>query len=112
MKNINLKNKSSKENKLLKENSTQTQNEEYNNLNNSNIKANESTTKKLNDKASVDQKYIMNKDITNDITIEDYDELTHIPKIITYDSHKFTLTTTNRIKHKKIIHINVFYGGE
>ena len=99
MKNKNL-NKSSTENKQLKENSTQTQNEEYTNLNNVNTKANESTTNSLNDKASIYQKYIMNKDITNDIAIEDYDKLTQIPKIIIYNSHKFILTT-NLIKHKK-----------
>lgn len=46
-------------------------------------------------------KYIFNKNITNDILIDELDEDNEVPISIIYDNHKFILFTKNPLQHKK-----------
>ena len=55
------------------------------------------------------EKYIIDKDITKDIIIEEFDESLDIPIKIIYDNHIFILTTNSQKAGKKL-HLNVFYG--
>ena len=52
----------------------------------------------------ISPKYIFNKEITNEIIIEEKDEVNNIPNIIIYDNHKYIMTTINPENHNKNTH--------
>ena len=55
-------------------------------------------------------KFIFNKDITDELKIEEIDEETNIPTKLLYDNYYYVLITSNPSNRKKI-HTNVLYGG-
>ena len=66
--------------------------------NNTNNKVN--NIKNLNNNKALD-KYIFNKDITEELKIEEIDEETNIPTKLIYDNHSYVLFTSNPSNHNK-----------